>query len=189
MPGHYFLFLGRHCHRKGIDVLLEALAQQPARGGVELVIAGDGEHRPALEQQANRLGLLPRLRFVGVVRGDAKAYLLQNARCLVVPSRQWEAFGLVVLEAYASRVPVIASRLLGMQELIEPGRTGWLVTPESSGELAATMDRVWSLGEGSRQLGEAGFHIAEQFDWKIVARRHLELYEDLIARRASRPAA
>ena len=142
MPGHYFFYIGRlPPSGKGVDVLPRLpLARRPARGGVsELVIAGDGEVRAALEEQAARLGLLPRVRFVGVVRGEAKAYLLQNARCLVVPSRGWEAFGLVVLEAYASRVPVIASRLLGMQELesSRAGRAGFADAPSPG-------DRSWT---------------------------------------------
>ena len=84
-PNRYVLFLGRLDRRKGVDVLLEALALVPADDRVQLVIAGKGDERVALESQAARLGLTERVRFVGMMLGEAKAWLLGGARAVVLP--------------------------------------------------------------------------------------------------------
>src|SRR5207247_5434490 len=94
--GTYAIFLGRLKYRKGVDVLLRALASLPETGKVQLVIVGDGEERPILEALCEQFDVAERVRFLGAVTGPAKTYLLQNARFSVVPSRQWEAFPLVV---------------------------------------------------------------------------------------------
>lgn len=182
-PGQYVLFLGRLKRRKGVDVLLDALVQVPANGTIQLVVAGEGEERPALETQAARLRLTGRVRFVGAVFGQVKSYLLQNAVCLAVPSRQSESFGLVVLESYASGRPVIASTLPGLQDLIQPERTGWLVPPEAPAAWAGVLRHVLTQPP-ARTLGEFARDVARHYRWEAVARRHLTLYEKL---RASAP--
>src|SRR5207245_1931505 len=116
----------------------------PATGKVQLVIVGDGEERAALEALRNQLGLIDRVRFLGMLTGQAKAYVLQNARFGVVPSRQWESFGLVVLEGYASGLPMIATDMPGLADLIQPEVTGLLVPPESPDALAAAIQRLFA---------------------------------------------
>ena len=182
-PGKYALFLGRLKHRKGGDVLLHALARVPANGQVQLVIAGDGEEHLALQSLCGQLGLAPRVRFVGAVSGPTKAYLLQNARVGVISSRQWEAFGLVVLEGYASGLPMIATDMPGLADLIQPEITGLLVPPESPEHLAAALQRL--LGDDAlvARMKTAARQVVEQYDWRNVARQHVALFESLIAAR------
>lgn len=187
VPGEYAIFVGRLKHRKGVDVLLEAMTRIPAGDGVQLVIVGDGEERAALETQTQRLGLSPRVRFVGQQCGVAKVYLLQNARCAVVPSRLWEAFGLVVIESYAAGVPVIASRMPGLEDLIEPGRTGQVVAPESPAELAQAMQAMFADRVAAQRMGYNARRVAQGYAWRAVAERHLQLYDAL--RRARAPIA
>jgi glycosyltransferase involved in cell wall biosynthesis len=178
-PRRYALFLGRLKHRKGVDTLLDALATVPAAGGVELVIAGDGGDRDALHAHCKRLGLQARVRFVGVTANPAKTYLLQNALCTVVPSRGWEGFPLVVLESYAAGTAVIATRRPGLDELIQPGRTGLLVPAESPHDLAAALRQAFADPAGMRRLGDQARQVALAYSWETVARRHLALYEQL----------
>jgi glycosyltransferase involved in cell wall biosynthesis len=177
-PGQYLLFLGRLHRRKGVDVLLNALARLPSHGDVQLVIAGDGQERASLEEQCGRLRLGERVRFVGATSHPAKAYLLQNARCTVVPSRTWEAFGLVALESLAAGTPVIATDVPGLGDLVEPGRTGWLVGQEDPAALSAILGRVLEheISASTRQnCRETG----QRHGWEAIARRHLSLYEEL----------
>jgi glycosyltransferase involved in cell wall biosynthesis len=182
VAGRYLLCLGRLSRRKGVDVLLEALARMGDAGaGYPLVVAGDGDERAALEQLAARLSLGSRVRFVGAVGGAGKSWLLQNAALLCLPSRDWEAFPLVVLEGYAAGCPIVASRISGLMDLVSPGETGWLVEPESPGDLAATL--VEALADSSH------LQRAQQYDWSAVAGRHLELFQRLIAGGAARRAA
>jgi glycosyltransferase involved in cell wall biosynthesis len=178
-PNAYALFLGRLAIRKGVDTLLHALANVPPAGNVQLVVAGSGDERPAIEQLISKLSLCDRVRLVGRVGGSAKTYLLQNARCVVMPSRSWEAFPLVVLEGFAAGRPVIGSRIPGLEDLIEPDVTGLLVPAESSEELAAALRRAFEQPDWAARAGQAAAQAAEAYDWSRVAERHIALYERL----------
>src|SRR5262249_46798470 len=113
----------------------------------------------------------------------------QNALFAVVPSRLWEAFGLVVLESYAAGLPVIGSRAPGLQDLVQPGVTGELVAMESAAELADAMRRLFENPARARAMGDHARRFVKQFDWRVVAQRHLELYQELVAARARGRAA
>ena len=178
LPGRYLLFLGRLAHRKGVDTLLKALSLLPPAGGVELVIAGSGDLGPAIERDVRERQLEGRVSLVGRVAGAEKAYLLRNAMAVVMPSRGWEAFPLVVLEAYAAGRPVVASAVAGLEDLVTPD-TGLLVPPESPTEWAAAMRRVWEDQPWRESAGQAARAAAKGYEWDAIARRHVELYERL----------
>jgi glycosyltransferase involved in cell wall biosynthesis len=182
VPGQYLLFLGRLRHRKGVDVLLHALASVPGKGRVQLVIAGEGAERGALQTKTAHLGLSSRVRFVGGVAGAHKSYLLQNALCGVVPSRTWEAFPLVVLEMFAAGKAVIGTHIPGLEDLIEDD-IGWSVLPESPEILGRALAEALADPETTRRRGAAAQRVALRFDWTAIAERHLDLYEELLARR------
>jgi glycosyltransferase involved in cell wall biosynthesis len=184
-PGKYLLFLGRLTPRKGVDVLLKALAQVPADGSVQLVVAGDGDILGNLQVLANQLGIAERVRFVGKVLGQKKVFLFQNALASIVPSRTWEAFGLVVLESYAAGTPVIASNLPGLADNVQPQRTGFLVAPEAPEELARRLKQALAQPKRMREMGEFARTIVGQYAWEHIAQQHVSLYERLIAVKAA----
>jgi glycosyltransferase involved in cell wall biosynthesis len=177
-PGRYFLFLGRFSHRKGLDLLMRALAFTPPAGGIELVIAGSGVDAPDGKQIA-ALYLTDRIRMVGRVSGDMKTYLLQNAMCVVMPSRGWEAFPLVVLEAYAAGRPVIGSKIAGLEDVIVPEETGLLFEPESDKDLSYVLRRVRDDPQWVQRAGQAARRRAADYGWDEIARRHIKLYQSL----------
>jgi glycosyltransferase involved in cell wall biosynthesis len=150
-PG-YLLFVGRLRIRKGVEVLLEALKAVP---GARLLIAGDGEHREALERKAAELGLGPAAVFLGRCDASRVRGLLGGAAALVVPST-YEGMPLVVLEAMEAGLPVVASRVSGIPEVVEDGRTGWLVPPEDPDALAAVLTEALGNSEEARRRGEEG---------------------------------
>lgn len=165
-PG-YLLYVGRLRIRKGVDVLLEALvalrcmraapgSDQPSgQPAARLLIAGDGEHRPALERAAAALALGSAVTFLGRAGAARVRALLRGAAALVVPS-VYEGMPLVVLEAMDAAVPVVASHVSGIPEVVEDGRTGWLVPPEDPPRLAAALAEVLRRPEEARRRGEAG---------------------------------
>jgi glycosyltransferase involved in cell wall biosynthesis len=181
--GTYFLFIGRLTLRKGVDILLRALARLPKVPTVRLVIAGDGDERFALEQLTQELGMADQVRFIGRANGQAKTYLFQNALCIVVPSRSWEAMPLIVLESYAASKPIIASRHTGLAELVQAEVTGQLVKPESVEELAMALQGMIDHPERAREMGEAAFGFVQNYSWRAIAERHIALYQTLIASR------
>ncbi|MCI0642009.1 MAG: glycosyltransferase family 4 protein [Gemmataceae bacterium] len=192
-PGRYALFLGRLKDRKGVDLLLSALAltkvDRKTDRAVQLVIAGEGEERPRLEAQCAALGLNERVRFVGKSVGAQKMFLLQNALFGVAPSRTWEAFPLVVLEHYAAGLPVVATRTPGLEDLVRPGVTGELVAAESAKELAKALGMMFTRPEHVRRLGAQAQEWAQSFSWSNIARQHIRLYEELLDTRTTRAKA
>jgi len=148
----FFLFVGRLRIRKGVEVLLEAMRGVP---GARLLIAGDGEHRASLERRATALELGPAVRFLGRCDAARVRGLLRGARALVVPSI-YEGMPLVVLEAMEAGVPVIASAVSGIPEVVEGGVTGWLVPPEAPEALAEALAAALADPAEASRRGEAG---------------------------------
>ena len=156
---------------KGHAVLLEALAGAPALERVELELVGSGPLRAELEDRVQRLGLSQRVRFAGSVPEDVVRSLLERADLLVLPSvvardGQMEGLPVVLMEALASGVPVVATRLSGVPELVEDERTGLLAAPGDAADLRDALERVVSgrfepdLAEG-RALVERSFDVAQ----------------------------
>lgn len=155
-PG-YFLFVGRLRIRKGVEVLLEALHELRERGAkpVRLLIAGDGEHREPLERRTAELDLGQGVRFLGRCDAARVRALLRGARALVVPSI-YEGMPLVVLEAMEAGVPVIASAVSGIPEVVVDGLTGWLVPAEDPGRLAGALREALNDPEEAARRGAEG---------------------------------
>jgi glycosyltransferase involved in cell wall biosynthesis len=170
--GGYLLAVGRLRIRKGVDVLLAAMPELLRRHpGTRLRIAGDGEHRAALERAAAALGLGDAVSFLGRADAVRVRRLLRGAVALVVPSI-YEGMPLVVLEAMEASVPVVASRVSGIPEVVEDGRTGWLVPPEEPASLAAALAAALDDPAAAADRGAAGRRrLAERFRPVHAARR------------------
>ncbi len=186
-PGKYLLFLGRLERRKGVDDLILSVQRSGEDAKPSLVIAGEGPERSNLEWLAAQVGLAERCWFAGAVTGQLKTWLLQNSCCLVVPSRISEALGIVVLESYAAGRPVIATDLPGLRDLIHPGESGWLVPPEDRVALASAISQAIQQPQLLDHMGRQGRLLVEDYHWPKIARRHLVLFEQLVAARFSKP--
>lgn len=160
---------------KDLANLLHAAAQvAEAVPDFRLEIAGDGPLREDLLQLRQPLGLSERVAFLGVVR-DISA-VLRRARLFVLPS-QSEGISLTLLEAMASGLPVVATRVGGNPEVVEEGSTGLLVPPGDPRALAQAMLKLWHNPERGRTLGQAGRHRVEKhFDIRAMVGRYEALY-------------
>jgi glycosyltransferase involved in cell wall biosynthesis len=146
--GSYALFVGRLSPEKGVDVLLDAFRR--AGGAVPLVVVGDGPLAPQVAEMAASNG---NLRWLGWrPRAEVHA-LLREARFLVFPSVWFETFGLGIVESFAAGRPVLASALGAPAEIVEPGRTGWLVPPGDAAVLAAALEAAWSDPTAASVMG------------------------------------
>jgi glycosyltransferase involved in cell wall biosynthesis len=167
-------------HHKGIDVLLEACAllEAPYR----LDVYGDGPLRGTLEVAAARLGVAAR--FHGFVE-DMRDRLLA-ADVFVLPTRG-DNFPVSILEAMASALPVVSTRVGGVPEQIVDGVTGILVDPDDAPALARALTELLEDPRRRASLGTAGARRARQeFDRAVMARRTLSLYEELCSARGRR---
>lgn len=172
-PDNYFLFIGRLKHQKGVDILLRAMA---LLSDAKLVIAGDGAERAGLELLTGQLNLNSRVKFVGPVHGETKNYLFQNCICTIVPSRMFEAFGLVVIESYAVGRPVIVTDHPGLADLVQESVTGFIVDPENPEQLASAMSKMINQSAAMRP---AATKAAQQYAWSTITDQHLNLYNQL----------
>jgi|CXWL01.1.fsa_nt_gi glycosyltransferase involved in cell wall biosynthesis len=177
-PG-YLLFVGRLRIRKGVEVLLHALTLLAAAGHrPRLLIAGAGEHEVALQASTAALELTAQVRYLGkAAPGEVRA-LLAQAAALVVPST-YEGMPLVVLEAMALGVPVVASAVSGIPEVVCNGgddpATGWLVPAEDPGALAAALLELFADPGAGRARGDAGRQRVVRYRPEAVAATWLRL--------------
>jgi glycosyltransferase involved in cell wall biosynthesis len=144
----YFLFVGRLEVIKGLQDVLPAFA---GPGDFDLVVAGDGEYGEALRAQAAGN---PRVRFLGRVPGAALGEWYRHAVSLIVPSRCYETFGIILLEAFRQSTPVIARRLGPLPELIRASGGGELFGDRA--ELDAAMARLLQDRTHRDRLAESG---------------------------------
>ena len=174
------LAVSRLTRQKGIDVAIRALASLP--GDVVLVVLGEGPDRESLERLARDIGVERRVFLLGRVP-DVAAWL-RRADVFVHPAR-WEGFGLAVLEAMLAGLPVVATRVSSLPELVVDGETGLLVAADDATALAAAVSSALGqpgLGEAGRARAHAEFSVARMAD------RHVALYERVTGvRRATEP--
>lgn len=168
--------IGRLERQKGHDILLEALSRM-TQIPWELTLVGDGSLRDDLYDRAVLLRIHDRVRFVGTVLDVAP--LLAICDAVVMPSR-WEGIGLVIMEGMAAGRPVIASRVGGIPELLEHGKTGLLVPSEDSGALAQALTWVWQHPDGARAIGAGARDYARTTcDVRDMVKKYEALYAHL----------
>ena len=185
IPGPFFLFVGRLASNKGLLALLDGFAPLARReSNVSLVLVGeDGGMAATVDDRARELGLAGRVRRVGhVVEDRLLAAAYREARALILPS-DYEAFGLVLLEAMAEGTPVIATRVGGVPAIVDDGRTGLLVPAGEPAPLGEAIARIWADPELGRRLGEAGrTTVVPRFTWEAVAASLEGVYREVLGR-------
>jgi phosphatidylinositol alpha-mannosyltransferase len=180
LPGHHdgrtVVFLGRIDEtRKGLDVLLAAMPLMP---DVRLLIAGPGEADIAPE-------IADRVTLLGLVDEQLKASLLRSADVYVAPNLGGESFGIVLLEAMAAGAPVVASDIDAFATVLGDGRCGVLFPVGNHRALAAAVNGLLADPDRRAALALAGRAEARRYDWPVVARQVLDVYEAVLA--TSRP--
>jgi glycosyltransferase involved in cell wall biosynthesis len=178
------LYVGHLIPRKGPDLLVDALGDLPAAGRPELTVLGDGPLRLSLWAGAAAAGVAVRWR--GAVEPAAVAAAMARAAVVVVPSRM-EALGLAALEAMAAGAITVVTQVGGLGGLVDDGRTGFVAASAQRSAIAAAVERALATAEDPDRAGpmrmSADATAAEHAAPLSVART-VELYEDLLARRA-----
>ena len=162
------LHVARLVEVKGTRHLLRAFAALPHRhGGVQLVIIGDGPLRRSLQALATRLGVRDRVQFLGALPHAQVLAWMRRAAVLVLPgvrtaTGRTEGLGLVLLEAAATGVAVIGSRVGGIPEAVIDGRTGFLVPERDEGALGERLGELMDDAALRHRMGAEGRALAEQ---------------------------
>jgi len=164
---------------KGLEVLIEAWRAVVREVPAHLAVVGDGPMAGELAIQVRSLGLESAVSFLGQ-RWEV-AGLLKTCDVFVLPSR-WEGMGIAAAEASAAGLPVVATHVGGIPEVIEDGVTGNLVQPERPAELAGALVALLSDPERRRAMGEAGrARMQRLFDVGVVAQQLTDLYRNCLA--------
>lgn len=188
-PPYQLLALGRFVGKKGYDYLIQAcrtLAE--ARLDYHLTLAGDGPRMRQLKSLARRLGVSDRISFPGFVKYDDVPRLFDSTDVLVMPSvvhssGDRDGIPTVIMEALMHRVPVIATDVSGISEVIEDGKTGVLIPQKDSVAIAHGVQALVADRERALTLAEAGRgRVLRQFDPEQNHAKVLDLYVRSIAR-------
>ena len=179
-PRPRLLFAGRLSPQKNIPLLLQALAGVSAR--FETVLAGDGELGPALRRTTAALGLR-NVRFCGRADGPGLRALYQQADVFVLPSER-EGMPLVLLEALAMGLPVVATDIPGVRDLVADGRNGFLVPPGDPAAMRAALLRVTADPDRYQRMSAESRRVAGQYSWDRIGAEFERLYAEAGARAA-----
>ena len=180
LPQQYLLFLGGFDTKKNVGALVEAYALLP-QDAPALVLAG--EHKWEYSEIAERiraLGLAQRVHCPGRIDDEDLPAIYQAALAFVHPSR-YEGFGLQLVEAMASGIPVLASDTTSLPEVL--AGAGLLFNPQDPKAIAREMERIYCDADLRTAMAARGRERARQFSWHRTARQTLELYLELLGRR------
>jgi glycosyltransferase involved in cell wall biosynthesis len=174
-PRPFFLFVGRLEKIKGLQTLFPVFRNYPH---ADLLVAGTGNYEAELRRDAAGIN---NVIFLGALQQAQLRALYRHALGVLVPSICYEVFGIIILEAYLQRTPVIVRRLGGLQEVVEESDGGFAYS--TGEELLAAMERLRTDPDLRRQMGERGF---EKYHQRWSEEAHLGMYFELLESTARR---
>jgi glycosyltransferase involved in cell wall biosynthesis len=170
--GLHALFIGRLSSEKGLATLLNSWRSVQQ---IPLHIAGEGPERVRMRQYIHE-NQLDKITIKGQVERNEVIELIKDARFIVFPSQFFEGFPLVLAESFACGVPVIASRLGAMAEIVTEGKTGLLFTPGDAEDLAAKVEWAWNHPAEMAEMGKAA---RREYEEKYTAERNYEMLMEI----------
>ena len=175
------LCVGRLVPQKGVEDLIKAVPRVvQSHHDAKFVIVGDGWLKSHLEHIARASGQEWKISFTGFIPDSELVALLMSADVLVVPS-VYEPFGIVALEGMAAKVPVVATQVGGLGEIIKHERTGILVYPRNHESLAWGVNRVLSDSGLSKWLIENALkEVQKTYSWESIAMKTVEVYKEVV---------
>lgn len=181
-PGEkIILFIGRLVPQKGVEYLIMAAPKIfEHHPEARIVIVGEGWFRDHLWNLAHTMGYSHKITFFGFLNDEDLIELMRSSDVLVIPSI-YEPFGIVALEGMAAGVPVVASNVGGLAEIIEHDRTGFLAHKEDPDSIAWGVNKILSdPGYAHWLVQNAKKKVYEVYSWEAVARRTIMVYEKVL---------
>ncbi|MFH1485429.1 MAG: glycosyltransferase [Chloroflexota bacterium] len=174
------LFVGRIEPLKGIDLLLKAVGSLTDTCNLRVILIGGDYHSSAeierLRQIAEEQGIGQKVDFLGAIEHEKLPLYYNAANVCVVPS-YYESFGMAALEALACGTPVIASRVGGLDDIVQDGQTGYLIPWHCPEPFAERLELLLGNERLQQVLGKAGHAFAQSFAWPAITDRIVSLYE------------
>jgi glycosyltransferase involved in cell wall biosynthesis len=186
VPGQHIFCVGRMIERKGFKYLIDAMPQVVREfPGVRLTLAGGGPVREILLQQVNSLQLQKNVNLPGKVSAEELERLFSQADMFILPAivdknGDTEGLGVVLIEAMTYKMPVIASNVGGIPDVIIPGTSGILVEQKNPSALADVIVDLLKNPQKMQEIGQMGYaYISKEFSWKRVIAEIESLYEEV----------
>ena len=175
------LCVGRLVPQKGIEYFIRAIPTIVKRyPEAKFIVVGEGWSRDILEAEARASGHVKKIRFTGFASDKEVIEIMTSADVLVVPSI-YEPFGIVALEGMATGVPVVASQVGGLAEVIDHDHTGLFVYPRSPDSIAWAVERILSDPDHAKWLTEnAKEKLHKAYSWEAVAMKTVEVYRKVV---------
>ena len=172
-------YVGRVVYEKGLQILIAAWPQI-ASANARLLIAGTGGYLDALQTQAEAAGLDDRVRFTGFLSDADRDKIYQVADVAVFPSL-YEPFGMVALEAFAARCPLVVSDAGGLAEVVRHGETGLIVPAGDAAALAAAvLECIRRPDEARARAQTALLEVRQRYSWDRIAESTLSVYRHVL---------
>jgi phosphatidylinositol alpha-mannosyltransferase len=183
------LFVGRMEKRKGFRHLMRAYpyVKQSLPEARLIVVGAFGDKDKAPFIRYARTHKLRGIHFVGYVSPEELPRYYRTATVFCAPSTGFESFGIVLLEAMAAGVPIVASDIAGYRSVLEDCAEGFLIPPGDAQAIARALVKLLQDPTLRAQMSERGKHKATQYDWSIIAQRVLAYYDELIATHQAEP--
>jgi len=174
--GNYFLYFGRLSKEKGIRTLIEAFSK--AYVTQQLYIVGSGPEEEQLTQTVKELGMEDRILFLGFKKGSELKEIVANALCVCLPSEWYENGPYSILEAQASGRPAIVSDYGGLPELVEDGRTGFII---KAGNVPDLREKIRKMSQSQMDPVYISDQASKAYSADLYADRLIRIYEKLIS--------
>lgn len=177
---HRIICVARLEKYKGIDYLIDAMPEiLKSFPRTKLILIGDGSEQKSLATKAKALTIEDRIEFRGDIVHKQIPEELAQSHVFVLPSLE-EGQGLVVLEAQATGIPVIATNVGGIPDFIKNGETGILIKPKDQRAIAQNVIKVFSDSNFSKRLAENAQRYLEKYEWNNIAQKIDQIYQKLI---------
>jgi len=176
-----FVCLGRLVFYKNVEVILKSFTIIIKKfPDAKLIIAGDGPHKESLQELVKKLDINNNITFTGYVTPQQKIKLLSESNALLFPSII-EGFGLVMLEAFQQKRPVIVSNIPPMSDIIENNKTGYLIDPHDEKQWAEKIIHLINEPEISQKMGETGYKVLEEkYNQEIFYQKLISMYQSVL---------
>jgi glycosyltransferase involved in cell wall biosynthesis len=177
----YILYVGRMSLEKKVHVVIQAFSRVMQETDTHLVLVGDGPKMKTMINLAKKLGVFDRTHFLGILKPGEELNSLYRSAAVFVMASEVEAQGLVILEAAASGLPVVAVRATCIPEVVTDGENGYLIEPGDIAGMADSLISIIKNGELAHSMGAAGRTLAESHSHENSLDNHEKLYQSLLA--------
>ncbi len=176
-----FVYVGRLVFYKNIQTAIKAIAiVKELHPEVRLIIVGRGPYRKNLEELVSKLGLKDNVIFRGRVDEDEKEYLLASSQALVFPS-WFEGFGLVILEAFMQKIPVLVSDVRPLSDIVEHKETGLVIPAHDENEWAKAIESIIQNPVAASNMGELGRKVLEEkYTLEKMQQKLENMYKEIV---------